>query len=819
MFGKTTLIAAAFLLLYLATASAQYCPGNPDGTSSFDWTAESWNVWIRPNGTLNPVLTNLKSPFHPGSSLAQPNTRHLETAVGMGDYRPEDGWVLIDELMGFSQNDNYTFPQFVLYNRFESKMRYFVYLAGVTQANDVEIVAYFARDGTETHVSAALEHAFTPMDVVENYRDKQIIITVPNSGFYIHGVWAMADIPIAYDPCTCQFPSVLEIAIKTRSYSNFNFTLDGGGDITQVIGAPSSGGSGSSVLNAGRRFANVTGSINTGISKGVSAYRTAEALGSVARQLVLSQANKNLTPGIVGVLNGIPGFGNVGANGLTETQMYLLSQINSGSGASTEVRGAIGSLFKSPIPSTLVPDWLKTAVPFASTAFALLDFIIGGGKSTPPQPMHFNADFSFKGEGTISQQQHQTAITFYTPGSNYLGQTSPDRHPIYNRTMGILNVVEQPVMYEVAGNTAGATSSIYDPYLDMLTEEVRREKSLKLSAPLRYALNPVSGLNLEEIRGAFYYTNCLSLNNAPGIIVDEPGVLRTAYMPTSCLETYSLKSFYTTEKIITKYASSQNPIVEVIPDNDLCQVQLHLMAKLTSPAGKETAWAARYRVNTAPAPYTYENTPPNPYLNVQENVEVTSIEGVVNGTVRAWNTVVVTNDIVVTRGEVEAYLNNMKPHLVLSDDMLGEPIVAGQVVKAPLTIGGVAPNCGYLPPVGADWLSNFCTTPNRYNPILALRTPSEEEEAPVAENKLNLSIAPNPTGDATLLKYNLIEAGPVQIVLSDYTGRQLAELHTASEQAAGEYQLHIPLERYAPGIYVVTVTRPSGKDSVRVVKH
>jgi len=31
--------------------------------------------------------------------------------------------------------------------------------------------------------------------------------------------------------------------------------------------------------------------------------------------------------------------------------------------------------------------------------------------------------------------------------------------------------------------------------------------------------------------------------------------------------------------------------------------------------------------------------------------------------------------------------------------------------------------------------------------------------------------------------------------------------------------LHIPLERYAPGIYVVTVTRPSGKDSVRVVKH
>lgn len=813
MFRKTTLIATACLLLHLATASAQYCPGNPDGTTSFNWTAESWNVWIRPNVTLTPVLTNLRSPFHPSTPLGQPNVQHLEASAGMGDYRPEDGWVLLAEAMGFSQSDNITFPQFVLYNRFESKMRYFVYLAGVTQANDIEIVTNFTRIGEIDHVSAALEHAFTPMDVVENYRDKQIIITVPNSGFYIHGVWAMADIPIAYDPCTCEYTSALEIFIKTLSYSNFNFTLDGGGDITQVIGAPSGGGSGSSVLNAGRRFANVTGSINTGISKGVSAYKTAGELAAVAEKLMLASANRRLNSNLLSTLNTISGISVNSVTGISSAQANFLSQATNLLPGQAD---AIHQLFPQKVPAELVPDWLKTAIPFASSAFVLLDFIIGGGKSTPPQPMHFNADFSFKGEGTISQEQAQTSVAFYTPGSNYSGQTSQARRPIYNRTLGILNVVEQPVMYEVAGNTAGATSSIYDPYLDMLTEEVRREKSLKLSAPLRYALNPVSGLNLEEIRGAFYYTNCLSLNNAPGIIVDEPGVLRTAYMPTSCLETYSLKSFYTTEKIITKYASSQNPIVEVIPDNDLCQVQLHLMAKLTSPAGKETAWAARYRVNTTPAPYTYENTPPNPYLNVQENVEVPSIQDIINGNFQSWNPVVVTNDIVVTRGEVENYLNSanaVKDHA----DFLVQEFVRGQVIKAPVKFD-LTPSCGPNPPVDAAWLSNFCTTPNRYNPILALRTPSEEEE-PVVAHKLNLSVAPNPTGDATLLKYNLLEAGSVSIVLSDYTGRRLAELHTASEQAAGEYQLLIPLDRYAPGIYVVTVARPSGKDSLRVVKH
>lgn len=260
------------------------------------------------------------------------------------------------------------------------------------------------------------------------------------------------------------------------------------------------------------------------------------------------------------------------------------------------------------------------------------------------------------------------------------------------------------------------------------------------------------------------------------------------------------------------------PPVTYTPNCIICgDIQLHLVAKLTSPAGGETAWAARYRVNTAPAPYTYENTPPNPYLNVQETVQVPSIQDIINGNIQSWNPVVVTNDIVVTRGEVENYLNSInavRDH----QDVLVQQFVRGQVIKAPVKFD-LAPNCGSNPPVDAAWLSNFCNNSNRYNPILALRTPSEEEEAPVAEHHLNLSIAPNPTGDATLLKYNLLEAGPVSIVLSDYTGRRLAELHTASEQAAGEYQLLIPLDRYAPGIYVVTVARPSGKDSLRVVKH
>jgi len=806
MTTRFTLV-GVLLLLTFGFASAQYCPEPSTATSTFNWMADSWWVWIRPSGTQAAVYLEVPSPYHPNVATSQPNTNHLHKASGFGDYRLEDGWVLIKEEMGLTIPIRW--PQFVLYNRFESKLRYFAYLTDIDGVDQIEIKTQFIRSIDFTHVTAALEHAFTPMDVVENYQDKRIILKAPNEFYGQSGIWVMADIPIAYDPCTCQNSSLLEIVNNSVNYMSLNFSLTGGGDITQVI-------EGGSVKNDGNRFANVVGGVTNGISKGNSAYKTAGELISVADKLLVGSTNRRLTQDARNTLATL-GYLALGDD-LTSSDIQSLYNIWDQGPANHPLRPLINELIPQKV-SSVVPDWIKTAVPFANTAFALLDFIIGGGKSTSPQPMHFQADFKFEGNGEITDESYRVSLAFRVPGSKSPQNSAPVYSPLYDKTLGILNVVEQPVMYLSEGNQQ-TVSSIYDPYLNTLKEELKWDNSLKLSSALKYALNPASELQIADIRASIYFMDCNG-TSIPGLITDEPGVLRTPYMPLSCLENYSLNSFFRSESRITNNVTSQNPEEQVYNNGyspcSVSDIQLHLMAKLTSPAGKETAWAARYRVNTAPAPYTYENTPANPYLNVQESVEVPSIQDLINGNIQSWNPVVVTNDIVVTRGEVENYLNSanaVKDH----QDILVQQFVRGQVIKAPVKFD-LAPNCGTLPPVDAAWLSSFCTTPNRYNPILALRTPSEEEEAPVAENKLNLSIAPNPTGDATLLKYNLIEAGPVQIVLSDYTGRQLAELHTASEQAAGEYQLHIPLERYAPGIYVVTVTRPSGKDSVRVVKH
>ncbi|HRF40708.1 MAG TPA: hypothetical protein PK198_18080, partial [Saprospiraceae bacterium] len=116
-------------------------------------------------------------------------------------------------------------------------------------------------------------------------------------------------------------------------------------------------------------------------------------------------------------------------------------------------------------------------------------------------------------------------------GSNYTGQTSQARRPIYNRTLGILNVVEQPVMM------LAVQPDVENPYPDAPQIRFQSKSSLKLAAPLRYALNPASGLNLQDIRGALYFS-CNTASNQrihEGLIQEEPGVWRTPYMPLSCL--------------------------------------------------------------------------------------------------------------------------------------------------------------------------------------------------------------------------------------------------------------------------------------------
>lgn len=295
-------------------------------------------------------------------------------------------------------------------------------------------------------------------------------------------------------------------------------------------------------------------------------------------------------------------------------------------------------------------------------------------------------------------------------------------------------------------------------------------------------------------------------------------------MPLSCLESYSI---FSTINWLNYH--------EYIPDlgTGCTDIQLHIVAKLTSPVGKETTWAARYRVHTAPAPYAYEDTPTNPYLNVQEYVEVNNLEDIINSDVQAWNPITILNDIVITPGVVEDFLNNRRPYeaVTVIDPISGlafiqlvrKEVLPGHIIRAPYQIDK-APNCGSNPSMSAADLANFCQNPMRYNPILALSRPLEEEMANEDDTPAlplqapGAALSPNPVRDQAWLDYHVTEEGPLSIFVSDHAGRRVLSLQAQKQHAEGAYRMVIPVSNLPTGVFFVSIVRRQEVETLKMVK-
>ncbi|XZF16050.1 T9SS type A sorting domain-containing protein [Chitinophagaceae bacterium MMS25-I14] len=83
----------------------------------------------------------------------------------------------------------------------------------------------------------------------------------------------------------------------------------------------------------------------------------------------------------------------------------------------------------------------------------------------------------------------------------------------------------------------------------------------------------------------------------------------------------------------------------------------------------------------------------------------------------------------------------------------------------------------------------------------------------------NVTLFPNPASEITHLRYELKTAQKVQVALNDITGRMLFDVDQGLVQA-GRYDVAIPLNNLATGIYLVTVITPTGKQTIKLdVRH
>ena len=84
-------------------------------------------------------------------------------------------------------------------------------------------------------------------------------------------------------------------------------------------------------------------------------------------------------------------------------------------------------------------------------------------------------------------------------------------------------------------------------------------------------------------------------------------------------------------------------------------------------------------------------------------------------------------------------------------------------------------------------------------------------------NKPQLNLYPNPANDQLTLDYTLTSSSSVSIRLFDLQGREVAELVSEKNKAAGKYSTSMDTKKYNPGVYFVTIANASGVTTQKVV--
>ena len=409
-------------------------------------------------------------------------------------------------------------------------------------------------------------------------------------------------------------------------------------------------------------------------------------------------------------------------------------------------------------------------------------------------------DFTFQGESIISHDLTENLTLL--PGSNYENLPNGEDNllfPIYNNVLGILNLVEPPVLYKA-----------YEEDLEPIqgggfnVQEAQFNTSYKLANPLKYAFNPSSDLEVMDIRCAFIFRSCVTeiqdstfYNN---LILEEPGVLRTPYVPIGCLQDYSM-FFEVSQPGFTSQCEGD--------------IHLHVMAKLRSPNGEDASFAALYEPIIETAPYEYTNTPANPYLDVPETRIVDNISeidgGNGRGPLRAWSEITVLNDW-------NTDLVSVSSPVRYPD--FSEPPTTG-VVTGPFTIIST-PDCPDNHPVDAEYLADFCQDKNRYNPLainsIVIDPDSLADFSVIQpENGIYVKAFPNPFVDFLYLGDMDVSTEVKSIIITDITGKILHFEDNLSWKGGLNSVYKIHPGNIGSGVYLLKIITNNGEIAVNKV--
>jgi hypothetical protein len=371
------------LSIFCANILSAQCPQRTvlgSTVNNWDWRVPQYKVNISDNSPRE--FTYITSPFE--SSPSQPNLSAFSD-TNIKDYDPEDGWELVLKNFGDSLY-NTNRPFFVLYNRYESRMRLFFYHRHPdgTQSSQAGIHLFFSTN--RPYQTALLEHINGVSNSVED-QAKGIIANIPNHAYSSY-VWLHTDISVAYDPCTCAQSSLLRLSITTSPVNNVLLKMKGSDETIRFI-----------VKND---------------------------------QIERLDGLKDIVPWYNNN-GGLQGF-----TSIPEFKRFFEDIIGSRLATQTPVNDLKNTL----------PQWAANQMENEHTNIGHLDFMLAGGKKEAinPMPMASFSSTYFESYNSLRPLYTLGEYQFALPGSNTQG-LSPTLIPLYNNILGTFNLLETPTLF------------------------------------------------------------------------------------------------------------------------------------------------------------------------------------------------------------------------------------------------------------------------------------------------------------------------------------------------------------------------------------
>ena len=410
----------------------------------WDWTRDIYDDMYTSIGTSDTIKIEIGSPW---STYRVPT--QLDQYRDTPDFQPKDGWRLVKVVPGFETLQSTRSPYFVLYNKYDNRLRIFFY------GKQDEIT--YNKNSITLHFEENESNPTTLMNIggdrgyAADFKGQEVYnrIKVANTQF-ADNQWAWAEFLVAYDPNTqTQKNPILKIGVDGIEIS----TLEAFGQIElntpNALTAKSKEDSGSGLEKAFDVF-----------DKTKKAYETVSGVTDKVKSKLDEIERKQ-----EGVSKDISDF----------FESWAPNELSAG-------EKALQSFFDSKV-GDLVIDY----APYVGAAVGLLSSLFSSGESEMPI---LTLEGSINIKGTITTKDYAFERQLRVPGSIPVKYEGDDLKPTYDKTMGTFTLMETPILL-------------------MAMQEQKEDESGLMMRPMfrtidniRYKVNPNSGLKLKELYAA-----------------------------------------------------------------------------------------------------------------------------------------------------------------------------------------------------------------------------------------------------------------------------------------------------------------------------